>query len=254
MSTQRISQFSLLTALVGFTFAVGAAQVQTQTTVSHGEASHEVSVERGLVVLVDGNDLVVKMEDGSLRHIPNVPESAKVEVEGKELGIHDLKPGMTLEHTVTTSTTPRIITTVQSVTGKVWSVNPPNSVILTLESGKNQSFNIPKGQQFNIDGKMVDAWGLKKGMKVSATKVTEIPETVMSQEKKLTASIPPPPPADVPILVVMVTHYPNPAAAPAEQEMAATKLPKTGTMLPLIGLLGLTFIGMSLGMRLLRKL
>ena len=33
----------------------------------------------------DGNDLVVKMEDGTIRHFPNVPESAKVIVDGKEL-------------------------------------------------------------------------------------------------------------------------------------------------------------------------
>jgi hypothetical protein len=209
-------------------------------------------VERRTVVLVDGNDLVVKMEDGSLRHIPNVPESARVDVNGKEVGIHDLKPGMKLEHTVTTTTTPRTITTVQSVTGKVWHVNPPNSVILTLEDGTNQSFNIPKGQKFNVDGQMVDAFGLKKGMKISATKLVEAPETLISQEKKLTGTMPPPPPppADLPLLVVLVKHA---APAPAQPEMAENKLPKTGTMLPLIGLLGLAFTGASLAMRLLLR-
>jgi hypothetical protein len=43
------------------------------------------------------------------------------------------------------------------VTGKVWRVSPPNSVILTLEDGTNQSFNIPKGQKFNVDGQETDA-------------------------------------------------------------------------------------------------
>jgi hypothetical protein len=210
-------------------------------------------VERGEVVLVDGNDLVVKMEDGSLRHIPNVPESARATVDGKEMGIHDLKPGMKLEHTVTTTTTPRTITTVQSVTGKVWHVSPPNSVILTLDDGTNQSFTIPNGQKFNIDGKTVDAFGLKKGMKISATKVVEVPETVISHEKKLTGTMPPPPPPpDLPILVVFVPHA-VPTAAPAQAELAAAQLPKTGTTLPLIGLLGLAFTGVSLGMRSLRK-
>src|ERR1700734_2172303 len=74
--------------------AGGKAQVQTQTNTSVGQSSHLVSVERGTVVLVDGNDLIVQMADGSLRHFPNVPESARVLVNGKELGIHDLKPGM----------------------------------------------------------------------------------------------------------------------------------------------------------------
>jgi RNase P/RNase MRP subunit p29 len=226
------------------------AQVQTQTNAATTGKTTKVNVERGEVILVDGNDLVVKMEDGSIRHIPNVPESARVEVDGKELGIHDLKPGMKLEHTVTTTSTERMITTVQSVSGKIWHVTPPSSVILTLEDGTNQSFKIPKGQKFNVDGQMVDAWGLKKGMKISATRVVEEPETVVEQEKKLTGKLPPPPPpppADMPMLIVLVMHPPNPAepAAPAE-------LPKTGSLLPLVGLLGILSCGLSASIRMLR--
>ena len=78
---------------------------------------------------VTGNDLVVKMSDGEIRHFPNVPESTRVTVDGQQLGIHDLKPGMTLQRTITTTTTPKVITTTQSVTGKVWYVQPPSSVI-----------------------------------------------------------------------------------------------------------------------------
>jgi hypothetical protein len=227
------------------------AQVQTQTDATTTGKTTQVHVERGEVVLVDGNDLVVKMEDGSIRHIPNVPESAKVEVDGKELGIHDLKPGMKLEHTVATTSTERTITTVQSVTGKVWHVNPPLSVVLTLENGTNQSFKIPKGQKFNVDGKTVDAWGLKKGMRISATKVVEEPQTVIEQEKKLTGKMPPPPPpppADTPMLIVLVMHPPN----PAEPEPAPTELPKTGSLLPVVGLLGILCCGFSFGIRMLR--
>jgi hypothetical protein len=228
------------------------AQVQTQTDTTTTGKSTEVNVERGQVVLVDGNDLVVKMDDGSIRHIPNVPESARATVDGKQLGIHDLKPGMTLQHTVTTTSTERQITTVQSVTGKIWHVTPPTTVILTLADGTNQKFSIPKGQKFNVDGQMVDAWGLKKGMKISATKVVEVPETVIAREKTLTGTMPPPPPPDVPLLIVFVQHVPAPAAA--EPEVAANELPKTGTMLPLIGLLGLALTGVSFGMGLLRKM
>jgi LPXTG-motif cell wall-anchored protein len=141
---------------------------------------------------------------------------------------------------------------VQSVTGKIWHVTPPTTVVLTLEDGTNQKFSIPKGQKFNVDGKTVDAWGLKKGMKISATKVVEVPETVISHEKTLTGSMPPPPPPDLPLLIVFVQHVPAPA--PAEPEVAANELPKTGTMLPLIGLLGLAFTGVSFGMGLLRRL
>ena len=244
-----------LLAGAGLVFLVCAvalnAQVQTESTTTHGDAAHATTVERAEVVMVDGNDLIVKMEDGQIRHFANVSESARVDVDGQQLGIHDLKPGMKLQRTITTTTTPRTITTVQSVTGKVWHVNAPNSVILTLEDGTNQSFKIPKGQKFNVDGQTLDAFGLKKGMRISATKVVEVPETVITQEKKLTGKLPPPPPpppADVPILVAAA----EPAPAPAE-EAAPEKLPKTGSPLPLIGLLGLLFSGTSFGMRMLRR-
>jgi hypothetical protein len=238
--------------LVFLVFVVASsAQVQTESTTTQGQASHAITVERAEVVMVEGNDLIVKMEDGQIRHIANVPESARVEVDGIQLGIHDVKPGMKLQRTITTTTTPRTITTVQSVTGKVWHVSPPSSVILTLENGKNQSFKIPKGQKFTVDGQTLDAFGLKKGMKISATKVVEVPETVVSEEKRLSGKLPPappPPPADVPILVAAAEPAPAPAA-----ESAPENLPKTGSPLPLIGLLGLLFSGTSFGMRMLRR-
>jgi hypothetical protein len=213
------------------------AQVQTQSSTAVGQASHDVTVERGEVVLVSGNDLVVKMDDGSIRHFANVPESVKVDVDGQQLGIHDLKPGMKLQRTIVVTTVPKTITTVKSVTGKVWHVSPPNSVILTLEDGTNQQFSIPKGQKFTVDGQVTDAWGLKKGQTISATKIVEEPITVMQQQRKLTGSMPPPPPAppaDVPILVAVAV----PVAAPAAPAAAPTELPKTASFVPLIGLLG----------------
>jgi len=233
-------------------FAVrGSAQVKTTTSTASGQPSYEVTVERGEVVLVNGRDLVVKMSDGTIRHIPNVSESAKVTVDGQELGIHDLKPGMKLERTITTSTTPKTITTVKTVTGKVWSVSPPSTVILTLEDGTNQKFNIPKDQKFTIDGQQLDAFGLKKGMRVSATKVVEVPMTEVEEQRRLTGSMPPPPPAppaNEPILVAAAAPVPEPALAPA----APAALPKTGSSLPLIGILGGLFLLSALSLRVIR--
>jgi len=214
-----------------------------------GSASSTTTVEKGEVVYVSGNDLVVKMEDGTIRHFANVPDSVKIDVDGQQLGIHDLKVGMKLQRTITTTTTPKLITTVKSVTGKVWHVNPPTSVILTMENGKNQQFKIPSGQRFNVDGQMVDAWGLKQGMKISATKVVEEPETAISQQRKLTGSLPPAPPADVPILVIE-TPVPQQVAS---AEPAPAALPKTASQLPLIGLLGLLSLASWFGLKTFRS-
>ena len=231
-------------------FAISmSAQVKTETSTTGGQSAHEVSVERGEVVLVRGNDLVVKMQDGAIRHFPNVPESARVTVEGRQLGIHDLTPGMKLERTITVTTTPKTVTTVQTVTGKVWHVTAPSSVILTLEDGTNQQFQIPKDQKFNVDGRETDAWGLKKGMKVSATKIVEVPEVHVQHEQRVAGTMPPPPPSpppDMPILIAESAPVPVPGAAPAE-------LPKTGGILPLIGLLGYLSVLSSLGLGIVRK-
>jgi hypothetical protein len=192
------------------------------------------------------------MEDGTIRHFPNVPESVRATVDGRQLGIHDLKPGMKLQRTLTVTTTPQTITTVKTVTGKVWHINPPNSVILTLEDGTNQQFKIPKNQKFMVDGQETDAWGLKKGMKVSATKIVEEPVTVVAHKARVSGTMPPspaPPPADMPILIAEAKPLPAPSAAGAPAE-----LPKTGSLLPLIGLLGGLFLLSSFGLRVIRSL
>jgi LPXTG-motif cell wall-anchored protein len=103
---------------------------------------------------------------------------------------------------------------------------------------------------------MVDAWGLKKGMKVNATKVVEVPETQVAQQRKVTGQMPPPPPppppADVPMLIVVAEPAMPAEAAPVVTEAPAA-LPKTGSELPLIGLIGALSLLSGLGLRAIRK-
>src|SRR5580700_6876350 len=77
-----------------------SAQVETKTTQTSDKAMVSTQVESGTVVTVSGNDLVVQMSDGTIRHFANVSESARVTVDGKQLGIHDLQPGMKLQRTI----------------------------------------------------------------------------------------------------------------------------------------------------------
>jgi len=237
------------------TSLAAAAQVDTTKSVEHGASTRSVKVERGEIVYVSGNNVVVKAEDGTMRDFNNVPDSVTVTVDGKPLNVHQLKPGMKVERQTITTTTPKTITTVQTVSGKVWHVNPPLSVTLTMDNGENQTFKIPSGQKFTVDGKQTDAFGLKKGMKISAQKIVEVPETVVAQEIKRTGTAPPPPPApkqDEPILIAVYVPVPAPAPAPAA-EPAPAALPKTGTDLPLIGLLGALLCAASLISMAVRK-
>jgi hypothetical protein len=246
------------------------AQVQTATSVEHGVATSQVTIERGEVVYVSGNDVMIKMEDGSLRHFPDVPESARIDVDGKMLGVHDMKPGMKVQRTTVTTTTPKTVTTVQTVTGKVWFIQAPNTVILTLADGTNQQFRIPKDQKFDVDGQMVDAFALKKGMNVTATKIVEVPIVEVTQTKtvtgeaapKVAAAAPPPtPPAGVPILVAESTPaaattpppVAAPATAPATAETPAPEAASPASMTWKIGLLVLVVLALAIGWIVFRK-
>jgi hypothetical protein len=265
MNSTRLSRAILCGLLGGSAFCIAfsfsaAAQVQTQTSETRGQTTKAVTVQRGEIVHIVGNDVVVRMEDGTLRDFDNVSEKVTFMVDGKPVNIHNAKVGMKLEKQTIVSSTPRVITTVEDVTGTVWHVTPPSSVILRLENGETQSFKIPSGQKFTIEGQEKDAWGLRKGMKVQATRVTEVPETLVSHEIRATGKLPPPPPApspDVPILVAVVStpSAPTPVeTAAARPESAPKKLPTTASDLPLIGLLGVFFCGLSLATMTIRTI
>src|SRR5262249_61726465 len=119
----------------------------------------------------------------------------------------------------------------------------------TLENGENQQFTVPKGQKFKVDGKDTDVFDLKKGMTVTATRITESPETHVGQEKQVTGSMPPPPtppPADLPIVIARtdVAQTPAPKVKPESDQSKA--LPNTANPLPLMGLFGLLLAGAPL--------
>jgi hypothetical protein len=234
-----------------------AAQETSQSKTASGQTQVQVQVDRGEVFYVEGNDLIVKMDNGVLRHF-TVPDDRRITVEGKELSVHDLKPGMKLERTVTTTTTPQVVTTIKTVQGRVLLVNPPETVTLQLEDGSTKAYNVPKDQKFMIEGQEKTVFELKKGMVVSANVITEAPETVVEQTRKVTGEMPPPPPA-VGVILIEATPAPSAAVAPApptetaKAEPAPKKLPQTASPLPLIALLGTLMMAAGLGTRTIRR-
>ena len=232
-----------------------SAQVQTHTSTATGMTTKEVKIESGEVVAVEGNDLFVKMSDGTLRDFPNVPESAKVNVDGQQLGIHELKPGMKLQRTTVTSTTPQVVTTVETVTGKVWHITPPSLRHPDLGEWRESETQDPGRNEVTVAGPETDAWGLKKGMMVTAMRVTETPLTSTSQHTQVTGTLSPG------TTVLIAKGGPTPAkgaagatgTAEGNSGTASSQLPKTATSLPLMGILGLLLVSTSLGMSLLRR-
>jgi hypothetical protein len=262
-----VRSHAILCGAIAFTLAVSA---QSSTTEKRS----------GTVVYVSGNDLVVKMDDGQVKHF-SVPAGAVFHVDGKDLTVHELKAGTHLSQTITTTETPSTVRTVRTVQGKVWNVNPPTSVILTLPDGTNKQYKVPEGTKFDVDGQESTVFDLRKGMNITATVVTEAPEVTVSRSNVVTgrAPAPPPkvavtpPPATPPQKgVLLIVVEPTPVAAapaptpvatpspappqeqtPAPEPSHAKRLPHSASSLPLIGLLGLLVFMVGLGMNVLAR-
>ena len=243
----------LAIAILALFAAFAIAQERSETQVTREASTHEYQVERGEVVYVSGNEVVVKMENGEIRNV-TVPPNATAIVDGKKITVKDLQPGMKLEKTIKTTTTPELVTTVRTIEGTVWHVSAPKSVILTLGDGQNKKYNVPKDQVFKINGEDKTVFELKKGMKVTATVITRVPQNVIAQEKSVTGKVPPPPPTPPMQGALLIEEK----TAPVEMAAAAppqvpNKLPKTASFIPLIGILGLGCTLLGLGINRLRS-
>jgi LPXTG-motif cell wall-anchored protein len=160
-----------------------------------------------------------------------------------------------LTQTITTSTTPRYVNTVRTLKGKVWHVNAPGSVILSLPDGTNHMYKVPAHAKFKINGQDKTVFQLKKGMAMEATIVTDSTETVVAANKSTTGQAPAP---ALPLLAGVLLIQPSNASAPdtttvASAEQPPAILPETGSLLPLAGLLGMLGIASAAGLGIVRK-
>jgi hypothetical protein len=155
-----------------------------------GQAADKIEVKRGKVAYVSGNDLVLKMSDGSVKHVV-VPSDFKFNIDGKELGVTELKPGMELTQTIASTTKDTVVTGVRQVDAKVLQVNAPY-VTLTLPDGKSKRVKVPDGTKFDIAGQQKTVFDLRPGMQLTGTIVTKTPETVVSSTRsRVTGTSPP---------------------------------------------------------------
>ena len=225
------------------------------TTKAVGEPSHEVQpthVQNAEVIHVSGHDLVVELENGKFELL-NLGENQTFQVDGKELSVHELTPGTKLSQDVHTITTPQEVTTLRTLNGRVFYVNPPRYLVVSLPEGGNSGFTVPDGTVFHINGKDKTVFDLKKGMKFSATVLKTEPLHSITMHTVVTGQAPPKPDVafEGPILIEEKREAPTLTAA--VEEPTAHELPKTASVVPLTGLLGFLSLGVYAGMRILRK-
>jgi LPXTG-motif cell wall-anchored protein len=248
--------FKSLVALSGFAMMVlFSSSVSAQTTTTSTAAPKRVEV-----ISVTGNQLVVRGPDGTKEY--TVPESFRFNVDGKELSVHDLKPGMVAMSTVTTITTVTPVVVTEFRSAKVMQAFG-NAVIVRSQDGGFKQITEAEAKKRNAkitkDGKVIEFQQLRAGDVISATIVTESAPKVMT-EQQVTASIvangggeatktaAAPAPAAKPA----AAPAPAPAAAPAAAPAPKT-LPKTASQLPLVGLLGIGLLAIGALMTFARR-
>jgi hypothetical protein len=147
-----------------------------------------VDVRQGTVTYVSGNDLVVKMQDGTLKHFV-VPPDQTFDVDGKNIKISELKPGTRLMQVIVTTTKDVTVSSVRNVDLKVVQVLSSQVNVMTAE-GTQKLLRVPDGTVFEIDGKDMKLSDLREGMRIKGTVVTKSPQTLVSQTKTTVGTAP----------------------------------------------------------------
>ena len=189
-----------LVLILGLGFA---AQALAQTT-----SVNAVDFE---VIAVDGNSLVIRDQNGT-REV-TVPSDFRFTVDGKSMGVADLKPGMKGSATVTTTTTVRPVVITEVREAEVLRASDL-SVTLRDAAGSSRRFSQGdldrKGVVIVKNGAIVRLADLHRGDKLTATLVTSGPPVVLT-EKEVQATL------DEPQATAAA-----PAAAPATDTAAPT--------------------------------
>jgi LPXTG-motif cell wall-anchored protein len=216
-------------AIAGLTVGVAWAQTTSSST----------ETKKFEVIAVDGNDLVVKLPEGT-RQL-TVPEDFRFTVNGKQLSVHELKPGMAGTATITTRTTTTPVTVTEVKGGTVAHVAGSTLIVRTDEGFRSfsQSEIDKRGVKIFRSGTPAQLSDFRTGDRLSATIVTTMPPMVVTEKEvqaTVAASAAAAPPATRPAATA--------PGAPAAGSSART-LPKTGGSLPLVGFVGLTSLAIG---------
>ena len=187
MTTRVMMTVAAVLCTAGFAAAQTSASKTEKTS---GTSSFEQTVRlTGDVVYVQGNWLVAQMKPSGNYELFNVQPGREFQIDGQKKLIGDLKPGTSLTAMIITKTTPVTVRTTATLMGTVWWVRG-NWVILTLPNGENKEYKVPDSYRFMVEGKPASVQDLRQGMKVSATKIVEEPQTEISTQTVITGSSP----------------------------------------------------------------
>ena len=227
------AQSRIAACVLSLAFGPAALAQATGSTTSESIAQKSRAIS-GVVETVAGNKVVLREADGL--HEYNPPAGFKFQLDGRDVGVDEIKPGMSINAVVTDKVITRQVTVTRIESGTVAQV-APGGIVLKDQSGNLKSYNFkdPAGNDiyFARDGKEVPLRNVKVGDRLSGTFVTTLPAQQISQRSA-------------------VARATEPSAAPEPAVVAAATpraLPKTASPLPLVGLLAALSAGIALTLR-----
>ena len=216
---------------------VATAQQPSVTKITQsGQSTMSTSsrVVHAVIVSVNGNKVVAEDAAGKATEY-TIPDGFKFQLDGKDIGVADLKPGqhVTATITTTTTTTPVYVTEIKS--GKVLVVSG-QSIIVRGPHG-NQVFSnqdaVKRNATIMKNGQKVAISDLRAGDIFTAVIITdEAPRVVSEREvEAMVHAAPAAPaapasaPAPMPTTAAAAAPAEAPASAPAEAPTAAAAAP-----------------------------
>ena len=235
--------------------AAGVLTVAMATTAAAQTTTTSTEQKAFQIISVDGNTVVVKGAAGAQQI--TVPDDFRFTVDGRQVSVRELKPGMKGMATITTKTTTTPVYVTEVKNGEVMKVLG-NSIIVRSATGVKM-YSEADAARPNLklvrDGQPMAFGDIREGDKLTATIVTEKPPKVMS-ERQVQATLAAVASGASPAAAVAAA-----AAAPveatkmasAETGYTARKLPKTASPVPAAGILGAASLLLALTLALRRR-
>ena len=223
---------SVAACMLSLTVVPAALAQQSASTATESTAVRNTT-KSGTVESVAGNKVVLREADGL--HEYNLPDGFKFQLDGREVGVSDIKPGMAVNAQITDTVVTRQVKLTRIDSGTVAQV-APGGIVLKEKDGNLKSYDFKDAAGNDIyfvrDGKEVSLRNVKVGERLSGTFVSTLPPQQTSQRAVVAKATAP--------------------AAPAPQAVAVAtpaKLPRTASPLPLLGLLALVSAGVAMALR-----
>ena len=236
-----ISRVCLVAIVLALTAAVSQAQQSTTST----------QTKKFEVLAVDGSQLVVKLPEGT-REL-TVPDDFRFTVDGRELSVRELKPGMKGTATITTRTTVTPVTVTEVKNGTVMQAGGGSILVRTDQGFKmfTQGDVDKRGVKILRDGQPAQISDFRENDRLTATIITSKPPKIMT-ERQVNATLAKPAVATATSGTSAATRAAAPAASTPAAEpstgAAPRKLPKTASAWPMLW--GATLLSLAMGLAL----